>query len=288
MEVFPSGKTPSLINCFIPAPANGITDLRSLYDSFCQWVSDTLNLDVSREAQEQAAKSTILGDPVVGSLIQLEKAKRLLFEGDVVRAIHILDMLRRQDLAAIYFWGAVAHQYWFVETHQGLVSISGLDDHTNTERLLNTAIGMLITLLKEQDDRPRGLSLSSGDVSQALRSIPVDSDAQRLLEQLQAKDQVFVEGLLQERPSIPALESKSLNLTSDDQKRLRAAVSALSSLELLHLAEAMRSTARSLPFTGSWTDDLRQEIKSLVELSQSLTFRESSVTAQLEQLLRRL
>jgi hypothetical protein len=289
MEVFPSGKTPALADVFISDPENSIIDLSSLHERFCWWVTNNLLLD-DREKQENAIRSKIFNDPQIGTMITLAKAKQLLFKGDASQAEKTISKIRKFDLAPVYFWGAVARQYQFLERNQtqfGL-RLNQYSQREKAQRLLNAAVGTLIEFSKPPEDEQS----KSADPYRLARPatarralVPVDGEAKRFLQQLQSRDASFIQGLLEQQP-IFELEGKSLNWSEDDQKRFSAAVYALSSLEFLHLAETMKNAASGLPFEGTWTPDLKQNLERVIEQTRSLTFRDSPITSQIEEIAR--
>lgn len=290
MEVFPSGKTPALADVFISDPENNIIDLSSLHKRFCLWVTNNLLLD-DREKQEDAIRSKIFNDSQIRAMITLAKAKQLLFKGDASQAQKIISTIRKFDLAPVYFWGAVAHQYQFLERNQtrfGL-KLSQYSQREKAQRLLNAAVATLIEFSKPPED-VRSKSADPYRLTRTATSrralVPVDKEAKRFLQQLQSRDASFIQGLLEQQP-IFELEGKSLNWSEDDQKRFSAAVYALSSLEFLHLAETMKNTASGLPFEGVWTPNLKQDLKRVIEQTRSLTFRDSPITPQIEEMAKR-
>jgi hypothetical protein len=282
MEVFPAGKTPTLADTLIPDPENGITDLRSLHDRFCSWAVDSIQLLNERERREDDVRSKILGDHMVGAVVQLRRAKRLLFKGDARQAIECIEAIRSADLAPIYFWGAVAHQYRFLGNYRYLGGIDGLRREERIERRVSVAIGTLIEFLKLESKFSVNQMLPAPAAGR--HSVPVDGEAQEFLRQMQARDESFVQGLLRDKPKIWELERQSLHLSSDYEERVSAAISALSSLELLRLAEFMKQTAKALPVTGRWTSDLQRDVEMIIQQAESLTFRDSAVAAQIEDL----
>ena len=89
---------------------------------------------------------------------------------------------------------------------------------------------------------------------------------------------------MKDAPDIAALESASVNLTQAEEVRLRAAMFALSSLDFLSLAEAMKTLARSMPFTGLPSTELHRELQEIVRLTQTLPLAPPGA-AQIEELM---
>lgn len=248
-------------------------------------------LAYAREHQEEAIKSEIFADPKVGALIRLEMAKRILSEGDTLQATEIIDALRKLDFATVYFWGAVAHQCRHIENHYAIDRI--LEVYGGEKKLIALSILSLIEILKHPEGKHSFSSYYSQSTLDYRWPFPfsVSERAQRYLGQLQARDKAFVEALLGEQLSLEDLshlEQISLSLSPDDDRRYQAAVHALSSLELLGLAEAMKRTAEALPFTGTFTADLRKDVEMIIEQSQSLTLPIPLLTDQIEELARLL
>jgi hypothetical protein len=290
MKVFPSGKTPSLVDVFIPDLENGITDPNSLHKLFCSWTTNNF-LREERTGEEEAVRSEIFNDPQISGMLTLTEAKQLLFKGKTPQATEIIRMIRKFDLAPIYFWGAVSHQYQFLERNQiqfGL-RLNQYSQSEKAERLLNAAFGTLVESLKQLEDKQSqttSLSRIFRKTTPQPALVPVDNEAQKFLQQLRSRDPSFIQGLLEQKP-IFELENDSLNWSETDKKRFSGAIYALSSLEFLHLAETMKNMASSLPFTGTGTRDLRQNLDQILKQAQSLTFQDSSVTPQIERLANR-
>ena len=287
MEVFPTGKTPTLTSLLIQDSSAAVEDLQNLYDRFCSWIVDTLQLPQQREAPEDSIRTGIIINPQVAALIQLERAKRFLLKGQASLAISTLDAVRNADLAPIYFWGAVANQFGFLEYHPATTDRIASSSQDRNRQLLNTSIGMIIEFLRQQSELAAEYFYTGvdGEEDYGLHTtVPIDDEAQRLLGQLQARDEEFVAGLLQERLDIPSLEETSLALSPDEIKRKKAATFALAALEALSLAEAMKDRAREIPFSGRLTSELRRDLETLIQQATSLTFHESSVITQLQEL----
>ena len=106
MEVLRGSQTITLADTLVPDSNHDIHSLKSLHDTFCMWTREAF----SREDKYAALRSEISSNYRFYAVVQLERAKQLLFNGNVTQAINIFDDIRRYDLAPIYFWGAVAQQ----------------------------------------------------------------------------------------------------------------------------------------------------------------------------------
>lgn len=109
--------------------------------------------------------------------------------------------------------------------------------------------------------------------------IPINDKAREFLEKLKARDEVFVQGLLDKEP-ITDLERKSLKLSSDEEEHLEAAIYAWSSLEIIQLAEDMKDRAKAFPFEGQLTEAVRESIQKIIEQLRILPFRRSRTIEQ--------
>jgi len=246
----------------------------------------------------------------LAGLILLQQGKRLLFKGELEGSIHAFEKARKSDLAPVYFWGAVAHQYKFLRDYRhDLVDIANLDESARRDRLLNAAVYILIESLKpvpvlsyeELEERLRAAGLSNLLSSTAspkqrmalmeqilatslTRSLPLDNDAKLFFDQLRARDSTFANGLWEDPPDIASLEQGSLNLTPAEGDRLNAAIYALTSLDFLSFAETMKTVARSMPFTGSPTSEIRTQLEDIVKRSRTLPLNDPPGAPQIEQL----
>ena len=111
------------------------------------------------------------------------------------------------------------------------------------------------------------------------------------LEKLRAKDRRAIDKLasLTEWESetyrwVFQWERQSLGLSADEETRVGAATSALAAMELLDLAENMKTTAKELPFTGGLSRAARDNLESILEKSRQLNFESSMIEAQFGEL----
>jgi hypothetical protein len=239
----------------------------------------------------------------------LYEGKRLLSKGEVNRSVEILNKARKFDLAPIYFWGAVAHQYRFLHGYgNDLVGDSNLDVAGRRERLLQISIHILIESLKsaspklsQQEFEARLKAAGLFDVlspmgqehmdlmqqmlaSSLTRSLPVDAEAKSMLGQASARDRQFINGLMQDKADLVALEQSSLSLTADEEERLRAAVHGMSALDFLSLAETMKTVAKTMPFTGRPSRELKNQLEAIVKRAQTLPLLDLPGQNQIEEL----
>ncbi len=310
MYAFPGGRTTSLRERLVPDREHGIVDPSTLHRHFCEWVQTHLKLSDARSKGDLSLRKKVMGENRLAGLILLQQGKRLLFKGELDRSVDAFAKARKSDLAAVYFWGAVAHQYRFLRDHrQDLVGLGSLDESAKRERLLNAALHILIESLKPVDMKPslhdleaqiraaglsdvlssKGVKGSSNLLAQLLagsvaRSLPLDSEAKTLMAQLRARDATFVKGLMKDAPDIAALESASLSLTPTEEERLRAAMYAVSSLDFLSLAETMKTVARSMPFAGRPSNELRKELEDIVKRTKTLPLTDPPGASQIEEL----
>ncbi|MBZ5594746.1 MAG: hypothetical protein LAP39_21080 [Acidobacteriia bacterium] len=310
MYAFPGGRTTSLKERLIPDRKHGILDPSTLHRQFCGWVQTHLGISDARFKGDRNLRQKVMGEKRLAGLVLLQQGKRLLFKGELERSVEAFEKARKSDLAAVYFWGAVAHEYRFLRDYrQDLVGVGNLDESAKRDRLLNAALHILIESLKpaapklsmqdlEGQLRAAGLSdvLSSRGgkgrtalveqllASSMTRALPLDNNAKVLLDQLRARDAAFVKGLIKDKPDIAALESASLNLTAAEEERLRAAMYAVSSLDFLSLAETMKTVARSMPFAGRPSSELRKELEEIVRRTRTLPLTDPPGAPQIEEL----
>ncbi len=292
MFTFPGGGRPGLKEKMITAPEYGITDPVTLHQQFCTWADAHLELSNSPSKGDQIIRKKIMADKRMSGLILLEKGKRLLFKGEIAESMAVFDKIRRSDLAAAYFWGAAARQFQFLHEYRLDPGVIGnMDESEKRKLLLDLSVQILINSLKTA--RPKGAARGrrGGSIQEEqllagsmTPDIPLDHEAGVFLNQLRARDPQFVEGLTQEVPDIAALEAASLDMTEDEEVRLRAAMFALSSLDFLSLAEAMKTLARSMPFARQPTTELRKELQEIAELAQTMPFVDPPGAAQIEEL----
>lgn len=276
MEVFPGGKTPSLADCFVPDQGSDLCKLSDLHGQFVQWMGRNCAVDKARQDGSKNLVSEIYGDGKIGTLIRLTHAKQSLFRGDVDHALQIIEEIRKFDVAAVYFWGAVAGQY----KHLCDVPIPGLATQVEKrrEQLLNISINVLIEYIKTKPFKAKSRkkttpSIASETIASAAQAVKLTApQAINYLGQLQACDPSFVAELAGDSPDIAALEQKSFGLSSKDQEKCSAAVSALSAMELLDFAEAVKDMAKALPYAGGrLSTDVKREIRELLKRRELLT-----------------
>lgn len=313
MYAFPGGKTPSLKERMIRNQQQSIVDPPTLHRQFCRWVKTHLEISKARSRGDRNLRDKIMGEKRLAGLVLLQQGKRLLFKGEVDRSVDVFEAARKSDLAPVYFWGAVTHQYRFLRDYRrDLVDIGNLEESTINNRLLNAAVHILIESLKppapdlsfqelEEELRAAGgsdLFSSTGSSKRRMallqmeqilarslkRSLPLDNGAKLFLDQLRARDSTFVNGLMEDPPDIVSLEQASLNLTPAEEDRLRAAMYALSSLDFLSLAEMMKTVAGSMPFVGSPTSELRTKLEEIVKRTRTLPLIDPPGAPQIEEL----
>ncbi len=309
MYAFPGGNTKSLRERLVPDHKVGIRDPQTLHRHFCDWVQQHLSITDARSKGDKRLRNKVMADRRLAGLVLLQQGKRLLFKGEVERSVDAFAQARKSDLAAVYFWGAVAHQYRFLRDYrQDIVGVSKLDESAKRERLLNAALHILIESLKPaapklslEDLEGRlsaagmsgvfgaGTRNSSALLHQLLanslnRSLPLDNDAKGFMDQLRARDATFVKGLLSPKPDLGVLEQESLNVTAAEEERLRAAMYAISSLDFLSLAETMKTVARSMPFAGRPTKELRKDLEGIVKRARTLPLGDPPGEAQIDEL----
>jgi len=290
--VLPGGATATLEECFAPAEASGVRAPADLHERFVKWVERSIPLLEGRQRGAEQLDSAIMADAKIGTLVRLARAKRMLFRGDADGALEVIAHIRRSDLGPVYFWGAVAEQY----KHLADVPLPGLPtvESERCNHLLNLALAALIDCLKAVSGKGQpsarlsrpGLSRLAALADALTGGALVPPQAIAYLAQLRSRDRGFLDGLTAENPDILELERQSLALSEEDEARYHAALSALAALELLSLAEAIKDTARTLPYAGMLTPDLKHEIRKLIERKKTLTFAPTPSALQLEELER--
>jgi hypothetical protein len=148
MYAFPGGHTPSLRDRVTTNPSLGINDPSTLYDQFCSWTRERLGMPKARTKGEQDVRHQVMNNKRIAGLILLQQGKRYLSKGDVDRAIEAFGKARTADLAAVYFWGAVAHQYRFLKSYRYDFGGGKVGEAERRDYLLNAAISTLIDSLK--------------------------------------------------------------------------------------------------------------------------------------------
>ncbi len=315
MYAFPGGRTTSLWERIIPDQKHGIADPSTLHRQFCEWVQTRLCISDARSTGGPNLRQKVMSEKRQAGLILLEQAKRLLFRGELERSLDAIEKARKSDLAAVYFWGAIAYEYRFLRDYrQDFIGVGKLDEAAKRDRLLNVALHILTESLKPSAPKRADTGLwmqdleaplrtaGSSDVysskggkgrktlteqlsaSSMARSLPIDNDAKVFWDQLRACDATFVKGLMKDNADIAALESASLNITPTEEERLRAAMCALSSLDFLSLAEKMKTVARSMPFSGRPSSELRKELQEIVTRTRTMPLADPPGAPQIEEL----
>ena len=290
MEVIPAGRTPTLSEALQTQSPGNITTLADLHARFVTWLKEHLPLIERDENGFQSLESQIISDGKIGVVIKLYQAKLALFNGKPDDALATIGDIRRYDLAPIYFWGAVTEQYQQIAD----VPYSDLPSKPDQRRacLINMSVAILIDSLKagvsQTKTRAKLLKLRGTATSLIEQSLEPSTlmapKAAEYLEQLRACDPDFVNGLTAEKPDIEELEQRSLSMSDEDQRKRDAALSALSAIELLSLAENIKNMAKTLPYSGRVSTDVKKGIRMLIQKKKALSLAPQPSLLELEEL----
>jgi hypothetical protein len=305
VEILPAGRTPTLGEALIPDAARGVESLDALHGKFEAWVEAKYRLSKAH-GQLKSAEGSILSDARLRALLRLQQGKQQLFRGHADRAAETLDGIRSLDYTAGYFWGAVANQCLHLSKS---VRPDNMPKGERAERLLNHAVGTLIghlTGVPEEEDTSLegalarlgvyvgGDALSLADHLGQIRwrttraNAPVAPKAAEYLRQLQAKDPRFVKRLTARGANvaqvIAEMEAATLKVKPEEEARMRAAAHAVSSLELMALAEELSSAADELPLAGEEIKKVQEVVAGLLDKADSLSFVSPSCDAQIKEL----
>ncbi len=288
MEVLPGGRVPSLEDAVVPDPEHEVRNLDELQQRFEGWAEQSLRLAQLRSSAPEATRDRILGDDRLALLLRLEQVRRRLAIGAVEDALEMLGDLRAQDVPVAYFWTAVAHQWKFLEAHYAAqLELAALQPQDRNYRLLATAAAMICGELS----RPRLLDV---DAERPLRHSdepdgpPIDGRARDAADQLYGCCPPLANRLAAEPDRLGLVLSESLAVTPEETRRLHAALTALSSLDLIGLAQGMRDMAHRLGFEDASAATLRSAVEMVAEQARQQDYLDTSVTPHLEELLRRL
>ena len=306
VEILPAGRTPTLAEALIPDDVRDVESLEALHGKFTSWVESKYRLSKAH-GELKAAEESIFSSERLRALLRLQQAKQQLFGGRADRAAATLDGIRWLDYTAIYFWGAVANQCKHVAKS---VRLDGVPEEERAERLLNHSVSTLIAYLrldpKHKDTSLEGtlsrlgVNIADSDAlllsdymsklrwTTARENVPVEPRAAEYLRQLRAKDPRFVKKLTgpgeDVGSAIAEMEASSLKVRPEEEAKLRAASHAISSLELMALAEELSQTADGLPLAGEEIWKVQKTLREIVEKADSLSFTTPSCAAQIEEL----
>lgn len=299
MYALPPGRPNSITEKIIMRPDQGITSPETLRQKFQEWVNLRLKNLSARARSEQDLRREILKDKRFSGLIYLEQGKRMLLNGEWERSIAAFMKARPSDLAPVYFWGAIAHQCRFLrQNRQEPAAAANMGDSERLSLLINNAL----QLLMDSSSTPLGRTVSPSLWRRALevgirgpdkiletaRATPsvaaVDREAKEYWNQLLARDSGFVQELSKPDSRLNQLEAASLGITPAEEENLSAALHALMALDFLTLAERMKASARSLPFSGLPSRDLRTKIEEVLKSARTMPVEDPPGMAQIEEL----
>jgi hypothetical protein len=282
-EIRPVSEIRTIADVIILRKASESTALATFPENFIEWVLDNMKLQVEPTQTGSASRSTNRNVTKLGALLLLQIAKHRLFQGRVKEAIRIIERIRNSNRAPVYLWEAIAHQFSYVQNTEALSRIGGFklsnsDLYIVAYELIRKSLSKVIA---SQPGAERTTSHFLDD--------SVVLDARIALRKLVAKDQPDY-GFINRIVASPVeaypdrAEHESFDLSPDEGDRYRAAVYALTSLMHLYLAESTKTTARSLPFTGSTTRDIREQLDNLQMIAHGIPFGDSSIAQQLDAL----
>jgi hypothetical protein len=114
-------------------------------------------------------------------------------------------------------------------------------------------------VISNMDARSLGERYFKKLVNSLQPELPIDEKASKFLQQLNAKNSQFVEKLVEDN-RIEHIEDADLKVTIKDMREIENALAALSSLELLNLAEKMRDLTSEISFEGDDTRSVKINI----------------------------
>jgi hypothetical protein len=298
MYAFPGGRSRSLRERLIASPKHGITDPVTLHKQFQKWAEMRLEVVAARGDGGRNFRKKLCADKRLAGIILLRQGKQLLYRGEVEGAIGALERARGSDLAAAYLWGAIAHQCRFLrETHQEGVRGGKASASDRQTRLINMALNTLIGSLNPAAPKFTAANLWTQDLEVPIRKLrpgerlaevaalaPVDHEAKMYWRQLCARDPRFVQALLKPETDFNELEAASLNVTAEEEERVDTMIHALAGLDFLALAEQMKTVARTMPFMGLPSSQLRKDLQEIAKSARSMPLFDPPGLAQVEEL----
>jgi hypothetical protein len=283
LRVFPAGKTPGLRDFIIDDEERGVANPRALHACFEEWVKQTSGVEQMR-AQSNTNHAKGVASSRIRDIVEFNRGRRLLFDGHIDEALSCFEGVRGSDLAPVYFWGAVAHQYRFLKSAPVAPRRSTLLDRfwvaqdfmtgnipvrlTGHDNLLIGAIDMVKNALRNPDqDRAR-----------------IVPQGMAYLEQLRGRDAQFVSELLTKGANIPQIEANSLKLSHDEERELHAVSAAINAIELLDFAEQLKQVARALPFQGGISEAIKKSTHKVLGRADRVGMNDMPEAAQLNEI----
>lgn len=248
MQVFQNGNTPSLRERMIPDL--GIENPDDLYKTFCDWVLTHIDVFQERNEKENAFRNKIMKDKKMNGLIMLERGKRLIFKGQLEKAIECFESARSSLLSPIYFWGAIAYQMQRIKFRYG----SKIKD-------IHAIYFLAFEIIRYHLHATQNLDHGFKEI---IINQTLDEDAEDFLKQLK-NDQSFIESLKKPNPEIILIEKESLKLSNEEENQKQLAISAILALDFLQVSENMKDIAQSISFNGISIHKLKRELEDLVE-----------------------
>jgi len=294
MQVFTGSATPTLQEMLLADDAHHITDLPSLHRRFCELAAEIPWLDAEPETQGRIIQPLVSANPRIRTLVEVEKARGLLFQGKAAQAVEVLNSVAITDLTPVYFWSAVAQQYRALEDLYNLIPFLNANANKSYELLL-LSIQNLQHYARSLEDSAAPQSPSILNVTrnpEPTSTTPVAEGARELLQKLRAEDAIFVQDFVKVDDvglnTILTLLANQRFLSQEEYRQFVTARFAASAVEFLYVAEAMKQTAKKLPYQGLLTQDVQEIVQTIVNQLRNLlfvTFVRSLATERVESLL---
>jgi len=302
--------TKSLNDIFIPNENLEIKNIDGLQNVFFNWLESNFSFSNIIDKETIAAQDFLKNDIKIYSLVMVEVGKQMIFKGKIDEAINVFNEIRKYDLAPIYFWGAVAYQYKYLNKYFKSTIIRENDDVSTTiDKMINYTFDTLIEHIrftynpniKENEiseteiiEIAKNVGFNSNLINSSSflnlvktfnkKQVHVDDEAKKFIEQLAAKDRFFIAGLMEPKPNISELENKSLTMTDEEEKKLHAAIYGLSSLEFMDLATNMNEIANNLSFEFNIYKNLKDVIKEILNNLDEIIIKQPDCADQIKEL----
>jgi len=276
VAIYPAGRARKLTDAVIRDRKMGINNLITLNDRFNDWMRTTLQPQLS--ASGALGSESLLDNRRIRAVVEIYRARSLLSRGLADEALARLTEVRNADLAAIYFWSAVAcelraqirgraHVPQYVKDQTGRVQI--LDEDARRRYLLGETLEKIRVALGPQKFG---------------RQLALTSEAAEYLSQLRSKDPKFIESFRSRDCELPVLEQESLALSKEEVAQVKATLALVGALECLHLAQELTRAATQLPSSGTVTTDVKKKIERLLALTNRVSACEIPEGAQINTL----
>lgn len=275
IKVYKGEKSKTLNEMFHEKSSFKINNVPELFKSFKTWVKQNYSLE-NRNEEQKLLKEKLLNiyddSDKLKTLMQLEISKKHVIRGNSKTAVEIIEKIKKSDYSCIYLWGALAYQqeyikknYFFLYKKKFDFTIEEFEDKlfgitydcilkelrkfAKTQRRRLDSLHDSLFLGDFDDVKNEVSSYFRNYESQSLFNLPIDENAKVYIDQLMSKNQAngFVSNLIEDG-QYNLLEEQEFKVNKDEKIKLQNALLAISSIELLSLAETMNKIAEDMSF----------------------------------------